>query len=69
MALAGAGYGLQVQGWMFNVFITSRIYPTLDEKKKDIHYVPVKEQALLIIYLCPVTQPKKLNKCVISFVL
>ena len=32
--LAGAGYGMQVQGWMFSVFITSRIYPTLDEKKK-----------------------------------
>ena len=32
--------------------------PNAGRKKKDTHYVPVKEQALLIIYLCPVTQPK-----------
>ena len=38
------------------------------KKKEDIYFVPVKEQAPLIIYLCLVTQPKKLNEGVISFV-
>lgn len=57
---------MQVQGRMFNVFITSRIL-NAGRKKKDIHHVPVKEQAPVIIYLCLVTQPKKLNESVISF--
>lgn len=59
MTLAGAGYGMQEQ----NIPNAER------KKKKKIHYVPVKEQALLIIYLCLVTQPKELNEGVISFVL
>ena len=58
MTLAGAGYGMQEQN-----------IPNAERKKKKIHYVPVKEQALLIIYLCLVTQPKELNEGVISFVL
>ena len=65
MALAGAGYGLQVQGWMFNVFITSRIYPTLDEKKKILTMYQSKNRHCWLFICVPLLNRRNLTNALL----